>query len=281
MNADREPERRLRKLLQEEREYFPREERKGFVEHLQRGLAQSLSEDSAIGAAVDAGSLANRRASRGCTRVLDGDPEGFVEVDHYCLYKFWYLRIKEMFYDGDPMPDAEKRARPSSMDDIATCWMHAEAIGARSIRTRLDGLIKRVDAGYQGVRGKKMSALCTLMAHFVTGKDAATLEAEGWAPMDVYEPIAAGTFDASQWDTLANWHLENTSRNEFLPFYFGPIRVIPFELMAISRRTGIPISGSNPLLHTPLAVMREVPEIPVPEELQAVIDCAHRVYGDI
>ncbi len=272
------PERRLRKELKELREHVLRDERQNMPGSSRSDMAERLAQGKPlVWGSLDY--LSHYISAHGCVRVLDGDAGGFGEIDLACLYGFWMFRIGARAYDLITSP--KRASRSPLMDHLATCWMHAEAIGARGIREWLDGLVQRVDAGEDVVDGKDMSPLCTLMAHFVTGKRAEVLEASGWAPIDIYRPVTDGTFDASQWDALASWHQENTDRGDYPPFYSAPYRLIPFELMAISRRTGIPISGTNPLLHTPLAVMREVPEIAMTDELQAVIDCARRVYGEV
>lgn len=281
MNIDRKrPERRLKKELKELREYVPSLWEIGRPESLRRDIAADLARGEPH-VVVDLGLLASYMGAHGCLRVVEGDHDGFTEIDRALLYEFWSIRLRTISYDLDPCSDADKQRRSTMMDGIATAWMHTEAIGAVGLRTWLDGLLLRADRGYQGVRYRDMSPLCTLVGHFVTGKDAAALEASGWGDIGPYAPIVDGSFDASQWDALATWHIDSISTSGFPAFKNFPYSLIPFELMAISRRTGIPISGDSPLFHTVLAARREVPEIPVTEELQAILDCARKVYGDI
>lgn len=281
MNIDRKrPEHRLKKELKELREHVPGLWEIGRPESLRRDIAADLARGEPH-VVVDLSLLASYMGAHGCLRVVEGDHDGFFEIDSALLYEFWCIRLRTINYGLDPRPDADKPWRSIMMEQIAPLWVHAEALGAVGLRGWLDDLLRRADRGYQGVCARDMSPLCTLVGHFVTGKDAAALEASGWGDIGPYASVVDGTFDASQWDALAAWHIENISKGGFPPFRSFPYSLIPFELMAISRRTGIPLSGDSPLFHTVLAARREVPEIPVTEELQAILDCARKVYGDI
>lgn len=220
-------------------------------------------------AALDA--LAAHRSVTGCIDVLSGHPRGFVEVDRACLYRFWDIRLLLAVFDRNPHPGKQGQAL---MDTIAICWMHAEAIGATHLREQLDHLVTRVVDGYPGVVGRNMNPLCTLVAHLVTGRPVDELEALRWAPIGVYTPIAAGTLRSSDYDALATYHQHALDGRGYPPFRTYPYRVIPFELVAIARRTGIRIDSRHPLLTSSLARRRDVPDIAMPDELEPVIERA-------
>jgi hypothetical protein len=220
-------------------------------------------------AALDA--LATFHAVSGCLDVLSGHRRGFAAIDRACLYRYWDVRLLVALYDRNPRPDRQGNAL---MDVIATCWMHAEAIGATRLRARLDRLVTRVVDGCPGIVGRNMSPLCTLVAHLATGRDVVQLEAAGWAPIGVYAPVVAGTFRACDYDTLATFHQHAVDTKRWPPFGAYPYRVVPVELLAIARRTGIPIEGRHPLLKTTLARQRTVPDIAIPDELRPVIERA-------
>lgn len=169
--------------------------------------------------------------------MLDGGQLGFADIDLACLYSYWLIRLLVRGYELDQDPGKQARVL---MDRVATCWMHAEAIGARSIRTWLDSLVKRIDNGDESVSGKSMNALCTLVANFVTGRDVAALERSGWAPIDVYAPVVKRTLTPECYDTLAVYHQEGVDGDDFPPFHSYPYRIAPLELLAVAKHTGIP-----------------------------------------
>jgi hypothetical protein len=212
--------------------------------------------------------LANMHGARGCLEVLDGNADGFSQLDLACLEDYWLIRLLVRGYELDEQP--EKHARVL-MDRVATCWMHATAIGADDIRRWLDDLIRRVDNGDLSVKGKPMNALCTLAAHFATGKDCTALERSGWASIGPYSAVCSGTLQSSDYDDLAAFHEENVDGPEFPPFHAYPYRLAPLELLAIERRTGVAMSGCHPLVASPLAVRRTVSVIPVSDTLRSII----------
>lgn len=214
--------------------------------------------------------LVSYEGARGCQAVLDGDEGGFVWLDRACAYNAWIVRLLVRGYEIDPRPDKDPRVL---MDRVAECWMHAEAIGAVAIRAQLDALITAVvrgDGPGKAVHGKDMNALCTLVAYLATGHDVGALEREGWAPIDVYAPVVAGRID---YDALAAYHQNSADTDDddsHPPFASYPYRLAPFELLAIAKRTGAPMTGGHPLITSPLARVRDVPEPPLSDELRAV-----------
>jgi hypothetical protein len=125
-----------------------------------------------------------------------------------------------------------------------------------------------------------MNSLVALVAHFATGKDPAVFERSGWADIGPYAHVASGKLRPEEYDELADYHTREVSGSGFPAFDRYPYRVVPFELFAIEKRTGVPIENPrHPLLTSPLAVRREVSEIPVPDELRRVIDRASTELG--
>jgi hypothetical protein len=242
----------------------------GVIDQARDELAKCAAGELDLAMAISAlDDMSNWQSAVGCIAVLDGDKGGFANIDVACLYNFWAIRLMVLGYDLDQR--ANKQPRGLLMDRIATCWMHAEALGATSIRAWLDALVIRVHDGYGGVGGREMNALATLVAHYATGRDAEELERADWASIDVYRSVAAGAFAAREYDALATYHETGVDGDGYPPFHAYPYRIAPFELLAIARRTKVPIDGQHPLLATPLAHAREVPELAVPNELRGVI----------
>jgi hypothetical protein len=251
-------------------EYLVRVEQENVVQTRRQELADYASGTRDVGfgsSALD--DLASYHGAAGCSRVLSGDDQGFRDLDLACLESFWMIRLLTRGYDLDQRPGKGPRIL---LERVATCWMHAEALGAIRIREWLDALIHKIEDGYPGVEGKYMSPLCTLVAWFVTGKPVAALERSGWAKIDAYAPVAAGSFTAQSYDELAAFHQKGVDGAGYPPFHFYPYRLAPFELQVIAKRTGVALEGKHPLLTSPLANSRLVPEIPVTDELRAVLE---------
>ena len=58
-----------------------------------------------------------------------------------------------------------------------------------------------------------------------------------------------------------------------------PYRLSALELLAISRRTGSPVSGQHPLIVSPLARPRDVDTLAIPDEIRPVVERAVRDFG--
>jgi hypothetical protein len=224
-------------------------------------------------AAVALELLGNYHGAAGCVRVLGGDDGGFAELDLACVYNYWTLRMITRAYDLDTRP--EKQARVL-MDAVATCWMHAEAIGAVEIRDWLNALIESVNAGNGSVGGKDMNALCALAAHFATGGKVG----KGWAKLGPYQPVANGSLTSEGYDDLAVHHTGSVDGSGFPAFPHYPYRLAPLELLAIEKRTGVPIGErAHPLLRTPLAKRRQASVDLLPPEIQSAIERARGELG--
>jgi hypothetical protein len=224
------------------------------------------------GATVGLMCLAGHESTEGCRRVLDGDAAGWFQVDRACLYSTWILRLLTSAYDADPRPDKQPRA---NLDEAANAWTHAEALGAADLRDWLEGRIRKIDAGDGSLGGKDMNSLVALVAHFATGKDPAALKRSGWADIGPYARAASRELRPGDYDELADYHTRQVAGPGFPAFDRYPYRLIPFELFAIEKRTGVTIGEPrHPLLASPLAMRREVREIPMPDELRRVIDRA-------
>jgi hypothetical protein len=252
------------------KQYLARVEQENVVSLRRQELADYAAGTRDVGfgsSALD--DLASYHGAAGCARVLAGDEPGFLDLDLACLESFWMIRLLARGYDLDDRPGKGARVM---LERVATCWMHAEALGATAIRDWLDTLIQRIEDGYLGVEGKYMSPLCTLVAWFVTGKPVVELERSGWAKIGPYAPVVAGSFTAQSYDELAAFHQKAVDGNGYPPFHFYPYRLVPFELQAIAKRTGVALEGKHPLLTSPLAKSRLVSEIPVPDELRAVLE---------
>jgi hypothetical protein len=216
--------------------------------------------------------LAGYAATTGCLRVLDGDDDGWRRIDESCLYLSWRMRLLACAYDADERP--QKQAR-GTLEHVANVWMHAEALGASEVRSYWDGRLRNIDAGQESLVGKDMNALIALAGHFATGKEASEIERSGWAELGPYVAVASGKLRAQDYDELADYHTRQVTDHGFPAFDRYPYRLIPFELFAIEKRTGVPIrSARHPLLNSPFAVRREVDRIPVPDQLENVIDRA-------
>jgi len=216
--------------------------------------------------------LAGYESTAGCRRVLDGDDDGWFQVDRACLYSTWILRLLASAYDADPRPEKRPRA---NLDEAANAWTHAEALGASDPRDWLEGRLRKIDVGDGSLGGKDMNPLVALVAHFATGKSSAALKQSGWADIGPYVRVASRELRPGDYDELADYHTRQVTGSGFPAFDRYPYRLVPFELFAIEKRIGVPIeTPQHPLLTSPLAVRREVREIPVPDELRRVIDRA-------
>lgn len=229
--------------------------------------------EGTFGAAVGGLMMASVTYARtGMRRVLDGQSDAWGLIDRSCLYQAWGIRLLACAYDADGRP--EKQAR-CNLDTPANVWTQTESLGTSGLREWLEDRFRRVDQGDGSLRGKQMNSLVTLVAHFATRKDPAALERAGWADIGVYRPVASGTLRPADYDNLADYHTGEVSGGGFPAFPGNPFRLVPFELFAIEKRTGVPIEGAkHPLLTSPLAVRRTVEEIPMTPELQRVIDRA-------
>jgi hypothetical protein len=216
--------------------------------------------------------IGGHEAAVGCARVADGKDDGWLQVDRACIYSAWEIHLLACAYDADVRPQKQPR---TTLDGAANVWTQAESIGAVNVRDRLERRICTVDAGDGSLSGKHMNPLVALVAHFATGKDPAALKRSGWADIGPYGKVAAGTFRPEHYDELAEYHTTQVTDSGFPAFDRYPYRLIPFELFAIEKRTGIPIQNpKHPLLTSPFAVRREVREIPVPDDLRGVIERA-------
>ena len=267
----------LAREFKELAEYAVRREDTGAAPRNRQQLDDYSSGRAPLGhATVPLRLLASLRGAIGCAKVIAGDERGFSDIDLACLYNYWSIRILTRSFDLNERPDKQGHVL---MDGVASCWMHAEAIGALGLRQWLDKLVTETASGYLGVRGRDMNALCTLVAHYATRRPIAELERAGWAPIGAYASLLGGSFTARDYDALAAYHqacVEEDDDEGHPPFHTYPYRVIPFELLAISRRTGIPIEGEHPLLTTSLMRLRDVAEIPMSDELRGVVDRASK-----
>jgi hypothetical protein len=212
----------------------------------------------------------------GAITILDADESGHELLDRACLYSFWAILLSSRGYDLDQRPN--KQSRGLLMDRVASCWMHAEAVGATAIREELDRLITRVDQGYGGVLGRDMNGLATLVAHYATGRSFEALQKAEWAPIEVYDAVRRSVTE-SDFEAFADYHVANVDDGDYPAFDAYPYRLAAFELLAISRRAGTRVSGNHPLIRSPLIQAREVGEIAVPDELRPLIERATREWG--
>ncbi len=275
MNA---ADRWTKRELKDVREYAVKRKTDGIVDEYRGKLARCGAGERDLALAVTSlEGLANWYGALGCVAVIDGDEGGFESIDRACLYSFWAIRLMARGYDLDQRPD--KQPRGLLVDQIATCWMHAEAIGAVSIREELDALVVRADDGYAGVIGRDMNALGTLVAHYATKRGPDELARRGWAPIEVYRPVTSGAVTTDDYDRLATYHQKNVDGAGYPPFHAYPYRLAAFELLAIARRTGVPVDGQSPLINSPLARARDAGTPAVPDELAPIVARAAREFG--
>jgi hypothetical protein len=146
-----------------------REKSEGFLEQNHEWIRSYASGEGNIGrATVALTSLAGYAGATGSLAVIQGEDGGFAEIDRSCLYNYWVIRLLVGGYRADQRPGKHPR---TTMDNLACCWMHAAAIGAREPLDWLTTLVKDLDQGDPSVGGKDMNPLCGLMAHFATGHD--------------------------------------------------------------------------------------------------------------
>lgn len=274
MNA----EKWFKREIKEVRAYAAKRRAEGIVDADRDSIAKcglgALELGLAIGGLED---LAAWYGALGCIAVLDGDMTGYELVDRACLYNFWAIQLMSRSYDLDQRPD--KQPRGLLVDQIARCWIHAEAIGATAMRESLANLIVRVDCGYGGVAGRNMNALGTLVAHYVTNRDVEALESSGWAPIGPYRAATTRVVAARDYEAFAAYHQENVEGDGYPAFPSDPYRLAALELLAIARRTHIPVSGHHPLISSPLVHPRDVGTLAVPNELRPVLELADREFG--
>jgi hypothetical protein len=253
------------------REHLGRLEAQRFSEESRARVAAYVGGNAPIGAAtVGLASLSGWHGGVGCRRVLDGDEGGWEEIDRAGLYQYWTVRLLACAYDADPRPQKGPRA---NLDGAASAFTHAEAIGASAMRDWLADRFRRIAAGDGSLGGKDMNPLVALVAHLATGKDPAELKRAGWASIGPYAPVAAGTLRPEDYEELADYHTRRAAGAGFPAFDLYPYRLVPFELLALQRRTGVPVEAPrHPLLTSPLFRARAVGDPPVPAELQGVID---------
>ncbi|MBX3155400.1 MAG: hypothetical protein KF773_05340 [Deltaproteobacteria bacterium] len=91
--------------------------------------------------------------------------------------------------------------------------------------------------------------------------------------MAVYRAVAERTLRSTDYEGLANYHSKRLDDD----FSANPYTIVPFELLAIEKLTGVPLENpKHEWLRTPLVRRREVPEIPMPPELAAVVERSQR-----
>jgi len=216
------------------------------------------------GAATGLMVIASFEGAAGCARVLEGHDDGWLQIDRACLYLTWEIHLLACAYDADTRPEKQPRTN-----------LDGAALGASGLRDWLDGRLRKIDGGDGSLGAKSMNPLVALVAHFATGKDPAVLKRSGWADIGPYQRVVSGDFRPEEYDALAEYHTQQVTDHGFPAFYSYPYRLIPFELFAIEKRTGVPIEkAQHPLLTSPLAKRREVREIPVLDELRRVLDRA-------
>jgi len=254
--------------LQDLHAYMARQEAEGTARR--QDLVAYSSGASSLGVATVAlGHLAIYEGAAGCLAVLEGNDGGFEAVDRACLYNYWKIRLLVAAYDSDPRLTKQPRIE---MPVLATCWMHAAALRVRDVSDWLTERATRITEGDQSIDGTDMSALCTLVAHLASGKRLGELERSGFGPLAPYEKVANRTLTSTDYDALAEYHSEQTQGGEAAAFFFYPYRLIPCELQAIERLTGVEIvDPRHPLLTSPLARRREVPSLSMVDELESVI----------
>jgi hypothetical protein len=244
----------------------------GIIDEAREDLSKcgsgGLEFGNAIGGLED---LAGWYGAKGCVAVLDGDMTGYELVDRACLYRFWAIQLLARAYDLDERPN--KGPRGLLVDQIARCWMHAEAIGLTAIRESLDALIVRVDSGYGGVSGRRMNALGTLVAHYATKRDVRSLERDGWARIESYRAATTNAVTERDYEAFAAYHQRNLDGSGYPAFWSEPHRLAALELLAIARRTRVPVSGQHPLITSPLARARDVETLAVPDEPASARGC--------
>ncbi|HMF44327.1 MAG TPA: hypothetical protein VKQ32_26825 [Polyangia bacterium] len=278
MSADyRTAERWMKRERDALQAYLENERASDFPESSRAGLTNYAAGLANIGhATVGLEYLAGYEGALGCSQVLQGDEAGFALIDRACLYNYWAVRLLACAYDADSRP--EKQAR-TDMENVAPCWMHASALGAQAIRDWLDPRIELIDKGDESIGGKDMNPLCTLMAHFVTKRNAGEIKRHGWGSIGPYASVAQGSLKPDDYELLAEYHAKNVGTGGYQPFWRLPYRLYPGELLAIEKLTGVPITmPRHPLLTSPLARRREVPTIPVPDDLKAVIKKARSEF---
>jgi hypothetical protein len=256
--------------LRDLRAFITRQEAEGTASSCRQDLVAYSSGSSSLGVATVAlGRLAAYEGAAGCLAVLTGNDGGFEAIDASCLYSYWKIRLLVAAYEIDPRPTKQPRIE---MPVLATCWMHAAALQVRDVSDWLTERATRLTEGDQSIDGTNMSALCTLVAHLATGKGPRELERAGFGPLAPYEKIANRTLTPMDYDLLAEYHSEQARGGDAAAFFFYPYRLIPYELLAIERLTGVEIvDPRHPLLTSPLARRREVPSLAMVEELEAVI----------
>jgi hypothetical protein len=224
------------------------------------------------GAVVGLSMVALSERRKGCVRVLDGDPGGWEQLDRGFLYRTWAIRLLACAYDADVRPGKNARM---TLDAAANAWAEATAIGNVELANWLEARLRKIDAGDGSLSGKDMNALVALAAHFATRKPGAALKQSGWADLGPYARAIRGGLRPGDYDELAEYHVQQTGESGFQPFLTPPFRLIPVELFALEKRTGVRIeSPQHPLLTSPLAVRREAGEIPMPDDLRGVIERA-------
>jgi hypothetical protein len=259
------------------REHLDRLGSQGFPEESRARIATYVAGTAPVGAAtVGLASLSGWHGGVGCRRVLDGDEGGWEEIDRAGLYLFSTVRILACAYDADTRPQKGPR---TNLDGAASAFTHAEAIGAAAMRDWLAERFRRIDAGDGSLGGKDMNPLVALVAHLATGKDPAALKASGWAGIGPYGSIAADALRPEDYEELADYHTRRAAGPGFPAFDLYPYRLVPFEILAIERRTGVRIeTPKHPLLASPLLRARNVGDPPIPAELQQVIDRARSEF---
>lgn len=270
-------ERWMKRQFDELKAYVEQQDAVGYPAEERRNLAAYASGQAPIGhATVALLYLGSYRSAIGCLRVIRGDSGGLCEIDKACLYNYWVIRLLVRAYEVDARPEKQPRVQ---MDTVANCWMHAEALGATDVVSWLSECVRRINAGERGIGGKTMNALCGLVAHYATGRSAGELENAGWASLGIYESAAAGKLRPVDYDDLAEYHIRRVTGGGYPEFQSNPYCVIPFELLAIERRTNVRIDSKHPLLSSPLAVRRDVSTIAMTDELAGVVDRARLEIG--
>ena len=216
-------------------------------------------------------------AAEGCLAVVKGDDRGMSNIDLGCTYAYCSLIALEEAYEADARPDKQPR---TYMGAVVACWLHAYAIGQVAVAERLARIIRTGLERGQSVAGPSHeTALGTLVTHWATGTDVASLVARDFPDLGSYQVLLGRELDAAGLSALCDRHIRSTDDEDEDAFALYPGSLIPFEILAAARRNSFDVGGcDHPLLTWAISRFRSAPALPRTAELDAVL---RRLQGEL
>lgn len=223
---------------------------------------------AAAGAVSALDCLWRHHARRAAGRVRDGDSNSYAVIDQSLLTAGAVVLAQARAVELDPSPGYAA----CSMDQSGLAWLHAESVGARQVADAVASRIRRFVAGerFWDIPSLPPS---TLVAHWLTGKPLDELVAEKWPMLGGFRAARKSALSPADFDELASLHCERAPRDVSF-FDRSPLFLMPIELLVLEKRTGCRMEGRHPIINSPLAARRVVPNIKPHPQIAEVLQRA-------